>query len=74
MYDMKYFNANAKKLRPRCLGIFASYELDNHLIDIWDACSPYVSIRVDGVKIASRALKRNAVKIALNHLNNERRN
>lgn len=70
MYDMKYFREHAVKLTPRCIGLYASYELDGHIIDMWFACSPYISIRIDNKPVVTRALRRNGVKLALKYLNN----
>lgn len=68
MYDMKCFKENAKK-EPLRMGMYSAYSLDGHLIVMWYACSPYVSVRVDGEVIATRALARNGIKLALKHLN-----
>ena len=70
MYNMKYFNENAKKVDSVYSEI---YEHDGHIITIAHCkrCSKkqYYSVRVDGTTIASRTLLSNTIRIALNYLN-----
>ena len=70
MYNMKYFNENAKKVDSVYSEI---YDLDGHIITISHCkrCSKkqYYSVRVDGTTIASRTLLSNTIRIALNYLN-----
>ena len=70
MYNMKYFNENAKKVDSEYNEI---YELDGHRIVIAECgrCTKrqYYNVCVDGTTIATRTVLSNTIRLALNYLN-----
>ena len=70
VYNMKYFNENAKKVDSEHSEI---YDLDGHRIAIaqCDRCArkQYYNVCVDGTTIATRVLLSNTIRLALNYLN-----
>lgn len=72
MYNMKYFNENAKRIDSEYSEI---YLLDGHRIVICscERCTRrlYYTVCVDGVTIATRAHLNNTIRIALNYLNEQ---
>lgn len=72
MYNMKYFNENAKRVDSEYSLI---YDLDGHRIAIsgCERCArrQYFTVCVDGETIATRTLQSNAIRLALNYLNTQ---
>lgn len=72
MYNLKYFNENAKRIETTYDQV---YDLDGHRIAICgcERCArrQYYNVCVDGVTVATRCLQSNALRIALNYLNQQ---
>ena len=67
-YNMKYFEEN--KVRIGEDGYNAAYDLDGHRIGIMQCDrSHYVHVAVDGETVATRAKRSNAIRMALQYMN-----